>query len=203
MKTFAASALALAAATLASAVLAQPPSHDPSTVQSGSYKADAPHTRIVFVVNHMGFTDYFGQFNGINGQLSLDAAHPASSQVTMTIPTDSVDANNSVLTAELRGDKWFDAAKYPTITFKSTQVTPTGKDTADVTGDVTFHGVTHPETLHVKFNAGGTHPFTKKYTIGFNAEAHLKRSDFDQKTFVPLIGDDVTLIISAQFDKVS
>jgi len=82
-------------------------------------------------------------------------------------------------------------------------VVRTGKDTADVTGDLTFHGVTHPETLHVKFNAGGIHPFTKKYTIGFNAEGHLKRSDFGQTTYVPLIGDDVGLIISAEFQKES
>jgi polyisoprenoid-binding protein YceI len=198
----AAFALALASVATASAQPA-PPSHDPSTVQSGTYKAGAPHTRIVFVVNHMGFTDYFGQFNGINGQLSLDAANPAKSAVEMTIPTDSVDANNSVLTGELKDPTWFDAAKYPTITFKSTKVTPTGKDTAEVTGDLTFHGVTHPVTLDVKFNAAGPHPFTKKYVVGFNASGHLKRSDFNQTKYLPLIGDDVTLIISAEFEKVS
>jgi polyisoprenoid-binding protein YceI len=114
-----------------------------------------------------------------------------------------VDANNSVLTGELKSAQWFDAAKYPTITFKSTQVTPTGKDSADVTGDLTFHGATHPVTLHVKFNAAGPHPFNKKYTVGFNAEGHLKRSEFGQTTYVPMIGDDVTLIISAEFQKAS
>jgi polyisoprenoid-binding protein YceI len=205
MKIIHASAAALGLAFAATAASAQPvpPSHDPSTVQSGAYKSGSPHTRIVFVVNHMGFTDYFGQFNGIQGQLSLDAANPAKSAVEITIPTASVDANNSVLTEELRSPQWFDAAQYPTITFKSTKVTPTGKDTAEVTGDLTFHGVTHPVTLDVKFNAAGPHPMSKKYTIGFNASGHLRRSDFNQKTYVPLIGDDVALIISAEFEKVS
>jgi polyisoprenoid-binding protein YceI len=193
------------AAIIAGSAAAQPamPNPDPTQVQSGTYKAGSPHTRIVFVVRHMGFTDYYGQFNGINGQLKLDAAHPADSQVTITIPTDSVDANNTVLTGELKSPQWFDAAKYPTITFTSTKVVQTGKDTADITGDLTFHGATHPVTLHAKFNAGGVHPFSKKYTIGFNAEAHLKRSEFGQTTYVPLISDDVGLIISAEFEKVS
>ncbi|HEX4181738.1 MAG TPA: YceI family protein [Caulobacteraceae bacterium] len=195
------------AASISGSALAQPaptpPSTDPSKVESGSYKAGSPHTRIVFTVRHMGFTDYYGQFNGINGELKLDAANPSNSALTITIPTDSVDANNTVLTGELKSAQWFDAAKYPTITFKSTKVVRTGKDTAQVTGDLTFHGVTHPVTLDAKFNAGGLHPFTKKYTVGFNATGHLKRSDFDEKTYIPLIGDDVGLMISAEFEKVS
>ena len=104
---------------------------------------------------------------------------------------------------ELKSAQWFDAAQYPTITFKSTKVTPTGKDAADITGDLTFHGVTHPVTLHAKFNAAGAHPMTKKYIVGFNASGELKRSDFGQKTYIPLIGDDVDLMISAEFEKVS
>jgi polyisoprenoid-binding protein YceI len=200
MKT---SIAALALAALIAGPAAAQVSHDPAQVQSGTYKVGSPHTRIVFTVNHMGFTDYYGQFNGIGGELHLDAAAPAKSAVEITIPTNSVDANNSVLTDELRGDKWFDAAQFPTITFKSTKVTPTGKGTADITGELTFHGVTHPVTLQAKFNAAGPHPFNKKYTIGFNASGHLKRSDFNQKTFLPLIGDDVDLMISAEFEKVS
>ena len=194
---------ALTLAALIAGPAAAQANRDPAQAQSGTYKVGSPHTRIVFTVNHMGFTDYYGQFNGIGGELHLDAASPAKSDVTITIPTDSVDANNAVLTGELKGDKWFDAAQFPTITFKSTKVTPTGKDTADITGDLTFHGVTHPVTLQARFNAGGPHPFTKKYTVGFNASAHLKRSDFNQKTYVPLISDDVELLISAEFEKVS
>jgi polyisoprenoid-binding protein YceI len=208
MKTLLAPAAALVLATsMVGSALAQPaptpPSPDPSKVESGTYKAGSPHTRIVFSVVHMGFTDYYGQFNGINGELKLDAANPSNSELSITIPTDSVDAANTVLTGELKSAQWFDAAKYPTITFKSTKVVRTGKDTAQVTGDLTFHGVTHPVTLDAKFNAGGVHPFTKKYTIGFNATGHLKRSDFDEKTYVPLISDNVDLMISAEFEKVS
>ena len=206
MKMSPAPALAvMLAAAVAGSALAQPmaPSRDPAQVQAGTYKVGSAHTRVVFTVSHLGFTDYYGQFNGINGQLNLDAANPDKSAVEITIPTDSVDTSNSVLNGELKDPTWFDAAKYPTITFKSAKVVRTGKDTADVIGDLTFHGVTKPVTLKAKFNAAGPHPMSKKYTIGFNASAHLKRSEFNQTKYLPLIGDDVDLMISAEFEKVS
>jgi polyisoprenoid-binding protein YceI len=86
------------------------------------------------------------------------------------------------------------------MVFKSTKVTETGKDAAKVTGDLTFHGVTKPVTLAVKFNGAGTNPLDKKYTAGFEVSGKIKRSDFGMKTYVPLIGDDVDLIISAGFE---
>lgn len=202
MSTVSAAAFTFAL-TAAGGLAAAQPSHDPAHVQAGTYAVEPRHTRIVFSVLHMGFTDYYGQFNGASGKLDLDPADPAKSAVTVSIPTDSVDASNTVLSGELKSPQWFDAAKYPAITFTSTKVTVTGSDTADVAGDLTFHGVTRPVVLHAKFNAGGVHPMTKKYTVGFNATAHLKRSDFGQTTYVPMIGDDVDLMISAEFDKVS
>ena len=208
MKTVSASALTLApvlALVLAGSASAQPatpsPSHDPSQVQSGTYRVGSPHTRLVFTIVHMGFTDYYGQFNGIDGGLKLDAAHPDASELSISIPTDSVDTGNAVLNGELKDPTWFDAAQYPKITFKSTKVVRTGPNTAQVTGDLTFHGVTKPVTLEAKFNAGGVHPFTKKYTVGFNASGHIKRSDFNQTKYLPLIGDDVYLMMSAEFEK--
>jgi polyisoprenoid-binding protein YceI len=207
MKTFPApvAAVALAAVVAAGAAMAQPPApnRDPAQVQPGAYKVEPAHTRILFSVSHMGFTDYFGQFNGASGKLELNPANPAASSVSVSIPTDSVDANNSVLTGELKSPEWFDAAKFPTITFTSTKVTPTGKDTARIDGDLTFHGVTRPVSLEAKFNASGPNPLNKKYTVGFNAKGQLKRSEFGQKTYVPLIGDEVTLTISAAFEKAS
>lgn len=206
MKMSPAPALAFVlAAAFAGASIAQPapPNRDPAQVQGGTYKVEPNHTRIVFSVLHMGFTDYYGQFNGASGTLKLDPANPAASAVTVSIPTDSVDTSNSVLNGELKSPQWFDAAQFPTITFTTTKVTPTGKDTAQLTGDLTFHGVTRPVTLDAKFNASGPNPLSKKYTVGFNATGHIKRSDFGQKTYVPLIGDDVSLMISAAFEKAS
>jgi polyisoprenoid-binding protein YceI len=86
------------------------------------------------------------------------------------------------------------------MVFKSTKIIETGKGVAKVTGDLTFHGVTRPVTLAVKFNAAGANPMTKKYTVGFEVSGKIKRSDFGMNTYVPLIGDDVDLIVSAGFE---
>jgi polyisoprenoid-binding protein YceI len=71
----------------------------------------------------------------------------------------------------------------------------------DIAGDLTLHGVTRPMTLKAKFNAAGVNPLSKKYTVGFEVEGVLKRSDFGVDRYVPLVGDEVKLIVSAAFEK--
>jgi polyisoprenoid-binding protein YceI len=173
-------ALVAASLTVTSAIaFAQPAmelTNDPAAVQAGAYGVEPLHTRVLFSVSHMGFTTWYGEFTNVSGTLNLD------------------------LDGELKSDAWLDAGQFPEMVFKSTKVTETGKDAAKVTGDLTFHGVTKPVTLAVKFNGAGTNPLDKKYTAGFEVSGQIKRSDFGVKTYVPLIGDDVDLIISAGFE---
>jgi len=185
------------AAALAQAVTA--PDTNPAHVKSGTYQVEPSHTRVLFAVSHMGFTTWYGNFTNASGSLTLDPAKLADASFDITIPANTVSTTNTKLDGELNSPEWFDTAKYPTIEFKSETVVRTGKDTALVSGELTFHGVTRPETLKVSFNASGINPISKQYTIGFNASGEIKRSDFNQKTYVPLIGDDVTLTISAAF----
>jgi polyisoprenoid-binding protein YceI len=159
------------------------------------------HTRVLFSVSHMGFTTWYGDFTQAAGALELDPAHPADSRVEVSLPTASVSTTNAVLDGELKGPDWFDAARYPTISFRSRQVTVTGPGRADVAGDLTLHGVTRPVTLHARFNAAGVNPLDKTYTAGFEAHGSIKRSEFGVTKYVPLVGDDVDLIISAAFVK--
>jgi polyisoprenoid-binding protein YceI len=104
------------------------------------------------------------------------------------------------LDEELKGPQWFDAAKYPAISFVSSKVTPTGRGTARVDGTLTMHGVSKPETLAVKFNGAAVNPIDHSYSVGFEASGSVRRSDFGVKTYVPLVGDDVTLMISGAFE---
>ena len=199
-KTFRYAALAGAAALLAftsSAAIAA----DPASVPAGTYVLEPSHARIAFAIDHMGFSTWYGDFTGAKGGLTLDPKNVAASKLDITIPTASISTTNTVVDGELRDPSWFDAAKYPTITFRSTAVTSTGADTAKVTGDLTFHGVTKPVTLDVKFHGAGPHPMTKAYTVGFDATGSLKRSDFGVNKYVPLVGDKVDLFISAPFEK--
>lgn len=194
--------IVIAAALLASVpALAQVATTEPSKVEAGTYSIEPEHTRVTFNVSHMGFTKYDGEFRNATGTLMLDSKKPDASMVDIKIPTGSVMVPNAKLKEELDGAQWLDAAKYPDITFKSTKVKETGTGTADVTGDFTLHGVTKPLVLKVKFNGAGTNPLDKNYTSGFEATGMLKRSDYGVKTYVPLIGDEVDIAISAAFEK--
>ena len=191
-------ALALLGAPIAARAQTAP-DPNPADVQAGHYTVETTHTRILFAVSHLGFTTWYGDFTGATGSLTIDPKHLSATSFDITIPANSVSTTNAKLDGELNSPQWFDTAKYPTIAFKSEKVVRTGHDTALVTGELTFHGVTHPETLDVTFNAGGINPLLRQYTIGFNATGALKRSDFNQTTYIPLIGDDVALTISAAF----
>jgi polyisoprenoid-binding protein YceI len=173
----------------------------PAKVQSGTYQIEPTHTRVLFAVSHMSFTTWYGEFTHVSGSLTLDPQNVAASSLDIIIPANTISTSNTKLDGELNSPVWFDTAKYPAIEFKSTKITRTGDDTATVTGNLTFHGVTKPETLDVTFNASGVNFLTHQYTVGFNATGQIKRSAFNQKTYVPLIGDDVTLTISAAFVK--
>lgn len=196
-----AAAFALGLAVTGAAQAQSPASTNPAAVQPGVYKVEPSHTRVLFAVSHMGFSTWYGDFTGASGQLKLDPAHPAASQLEVTVPTASVATTNATLDGELKSGDWFDAAKYPTISFKSRKVIVTSPGHAKVEGDLTLHGVTKPVTLDAKFNGAGVNPLDKAYTVGFEVSGAVKRSDFGVTKYVPLIGDEVKLIISAAFEK--
>lgn len=174
---------------------------NPAAVQAGRYAVETAHTRVQFSVSHMGFSNWYGDFTGVTGALTLDPKAVSAAKVDITIPVASVSTTNTVLDGELKSADWFDAGQYPTIRFVSTKVVQTAPGKADITGDLTFHGVTKPVVLAATFIGAGDNPMSKKYTVGFDATATLKRSDYGVKTYVPMIGDETTLRISAAFEK--
>jgi polyisoprenoid-binding protein YceI len=174
-------------------------SNDPNAVKAGEYRVESYHTQIGFSISHFGFTDYSGFFSGATGALTLDTAKIGISKVDIAIPIQSVLTTVPVLDGMLKGDQWFDAAKFPSATFVSTKITKTGRDTATVVGDLTLHGVTRPVTLKVRLIGAGTDPLAKAFTVGFEATGEIKRSDFGIKQYLPLVGDDVTLKIASAF----
>lgn len=180
---------------------AGPANPDPTAVRAGTYTVEPGHTRIEFSLSHMGFSTWYGDFTGASGTLTLDPARPAADQLSITLPIASVSTTNAKLDGELKSPGWLDATQFPTATFVSSQVTPTGPRKADVMGQLTLHGVTRPLTLHVKFNGAGINPLSKAYTVGFDAQGMIRRSDFGVVKNVPLIGDEVNLTLSGAFVK--
>lgn len=201
MKLAILAATALLAVPALAAAPAGPASTDAKAVQAGTYAVEPGHTRVQFTVSHMGFTDWYGDFTGASGSLTIDPAKPAASKLDISIPTASVSTTNAKLDGELKSADWFGADQYPTIRFVATKVAPTGASTARITGDLTFHGVTRPVTLIARFHGAGVNPLSKAYTAGFNATTTIRRTDFGVKTYVPLIGDEVAIRISAAFEK--
>jgi polyisoprenoid-binding protein YceI len=192
----------LGVAGVAGVAAAQSPANpSPAAVQAGAYGVEPAHTRVLFSLSHMGFSTYYGEFTGASGSLTIDPKNARVDAVSVSVPTTSVSTSNAKLDEELKGAQWLDATKFDTISFRSTKVIPTGERTADVVGELTLHGVTRPVTLKASFNAAGVNPLTKGYTVGFEVSGDVKRSDFGVTTYVPLIGDDVHLIISAAFEK--
>lgn len=178
-----------------------PPDTNPADVQPGSYSVEPTHTRVLFAVSHMGFTTWYGEFTNVSGSLALNPKALGASTLDIVIPANTISTSNTKLDGELKSATWLDTTKYPTIEFKSTKIVRTGHDTAKITGNLSFHGVIKPETLEVTFNAAGVNFLSKQYTVGFNATGTIKRSDFAESTYVPIIGDEVSLIISVAFVK--
>jgi polyisoprenoid-binding protein YceI len=193
---------ALAAAALLCA--AAPPasvSTDPRTIPAGTYRVEPNHTRVQFTVSHFGFTDSWGDFTHVSGSLVLDPARLAATRLDISIPVASVSTTNATLDGELRSADWFDAARYPTIRFVSSRVARTGPAKAIIYGKLTLHGVTRLVALDARFVGAGLNPLSKAYTIGFNATAAIRRSDYGVKMDLPLVGDETQIRISAAFER--
>lgn len=176
-----------------------PGGKDISKLSSGEYALDKSHANIVFKINHLGFSNYIGRFNSFDAKLNFDAKAPEKSMLEVTIDTSSIDTNHEKLQTELKGEKFFNSAKFPSATFKSTKITHSG-DKGTVIGDFTMMGVTKPVTLNVTFHGGGVGPFSKLETLGFNATTTIKRSEWGLNALVPMVSDDVQLDIEVEFN---
>jgi polyisoprenoid-binding protein YceI len=171
-------------------------------VEGGHFKLDKSHARIVFSTTHLGFSTYYGFFGDLDGKLDYDPASPAASTLEVWVNLNGLVTNDSKLDENLKSSDYFDVAKFPVATFKSTKIALTGASKGKITGDLTLHGVTKPVVLDVTLNRGGINPVTQDYILGFDAMGTLSRSDFGIKTLVPFVGDQVKLIISCEFDRI-
>lgn len=201
MKTvFLTFALFLALCGISSADDQVPGQPDPKRIVAGTYAVEPTHTQIAFTINHFGFNPYHGLFGGSTGSLILDPAYPEAATLTIETPIEELVTTSDKLNAHLKTADFFDTATYPTARFKSTKIEVAGHR-ARITGDFTLHGVTRPLVLEAEFTGAGVSPVSKKQTIAFRATAAIKRSDYGMTFIVPLVGDDVTLDITAAFER--
>ncbi|HXL99209.1 MAG TPA: YceI family protein [Rhizomicrobium sp.] len=191
------------AAILASPATAQTASKDPAQAPAGAYRLETSHSQLLFAIPHLGLTDFYGRFDKLSGTLNFDPNQPEKSAVSITVDTTSIDTPSGALNNELKGASVFDAANFPTASFKSTSIARTGADTGTITGDLTIKGVTKPVTLDVVFHGGEQNPMNDSYALGFRGTATIKRTDFGLSGMIwePMVGNDVTLIVEAMFQQ--
>jgi polyisoprenoid-binding protein YceI len=171
-----------------------------------TYQIDKAHSTVGFQVRHI-FTMVGGSFQDFSGTVRIDRARPEASSVEFTIQAASIFTNEPKRDEHLKSPDFFDTAKHPTITFKSTAVKPAGKNVFEVTGDLTMRGVTRRVTLPVTFLGEAKDPWGNE-KVGFEIGTVLDRKDFginwnkalDQGGV--LVGDEVKVQISVQGNKV-
>ena len=187
--------LAAAAVLTASGALAAPE----------TFQFDKAHSLVGFRIRHF-VSKVEGRFRDFEGTAVLDRQNPAGSRVDLTIQTASIDTASENRDKDLKSPNFFDVEKFPTITFKSTKVTPKGKDAFDVTGEFTMHGVTKTITIPVRH--GGFVKAGKVEKAGFEvASFAIDRKDYGITWNRPIdaggvmLGDDVEINIQVEANK--
>ncbi len=163
-----------------------------------SYTIDSRHTYPTFEVNHLGFSTQRGRFDGTSGRIVLDPAGKGGS-IEVRIDANSVDMGMDVWNKHMRSDEFFDAEKYPAITFKSDRLTyDASGNLTGAEGSLTMHGVTRPATLKVTAFHCASDPLTRKWKCGADAVTTVKRSEFGITKYVPGVSDDVKVDIAVE-----
>ncbi len=191
--------LLIALALLALAGPAMAASQNPADLPAGTYALDRKHASVTAKVTHLGVSLYTMRFDTFDGSFTYDPAHPQAAQVRASVDATSLDAGAPY--SRKFADQFLDASKFPTVTFISSQIVPAPDGrTGTMSGDLTLRGVTRPVTFDVTFGGVGKSLIFGTVT-GFSATAKIKRSDFGSNELRNWVGDDVTLVIEAEFDR--
>ncbi len=169
-----------------------------SVVAADSYSIDPTHTFPVFEVNHLGYSVQHGRFNKTSGNITLDIAGKSGS-VDLTIDTTSLDMGFALWDEHMSADGFFNSAKFPTMTFKSSKLTFKDGKVVAAEGDFTMLGVTKPLTVTVTDFKCGDHPMVKgKVMCGANISGTIKRSEFGMVKYVPAVSDDIKIRVPVE-----
>jgi polyisoprenoid-binding protein YceI len=161
-----------------------------------TYKVDPAHSFINFKINHLGVSNAWGRFDGPTGTVSIDESDPTKSRIQIDAKTDKVNTGNEKRDAHLKSPDFFNAKQFPTLSFKSTSVKKTTDAAMEVTGDLTFHGVTKPITVTV--TKVGEADTQMGHRAGWETNFTVKRSDFGMSGMVGPVGDDVQVWVNVE-----
>ena len=161
------------------------------------YKVDPKHTYASFEINHLGLSTARGTFDRTSGSIVLDAA-TGSGHIEIEIETASIDTGLARRDQHLRAAEFFNADQYPTMTFVASRLKFDGDVLVSADGQLTLLGRTLPVSLRITQFACAEHPIHKRPACGADAETTIRRSDWGMTTYVPTIGDEVTIRIGVE-----
>ena len=192
-------AAAVLVLVLAASPAAAAPNTDPAAMPAGTYTIDKTHAAIIGQVKHFGFSNYTFRFDRFDASYTYDPRAPASAKLMVTIDTASINTGFDKADKEFPA-RFLAADKFPAATFVSTNIKPSEGGKGTVTGDLTLAGVTKPMTLDVTYNGFGA-TMGPANRAGFSAATTIKRSEFGLGALTPMVGDEVDLIIEAEFTR--
>jgi polyisoprenoid-binding protein YceI len=171
------------------------------TTVINTWQNDDPHSQLGFTVTHLGIADVSGTFNDFDVTVKSSKPDFSDASFEMTAKSASIDTRVEARDNHLKSADFFDAAKYPTIDFKSTSIKKAGTNKYKLTGDLTLHGITKPVTMDLLYNGTVENPANKKQTAGFQLTGTIKRSDFNIGPGfpAPMISDEVRIKADGEF----
>jgi polyisoprenoid-binding protein YceI len=170
-----------------------------STVPAGRYTLDPNHWSVVFDVDHFHYSHVTMRFDKAAARLDWHPGGLEQSGVTASIDAASVNTRVPALDQMVKGADMFDVTRFPEIRFVSTSFSRTAANRGTLAGELTVHGMTRPVSLNVIFNGFAPDPLTRLDTVGFSADGHFSRAQFGLSKWFPAVGDDVHVVIQAEF----
>ncbi len=170
-------------------------------VSRGRYVIDPVHSHVLFSVSHFGISNYYGEFTMPGGTLDIPlSADGSHTRLAVSVPVANVKTTSRILDDELKSRDWLDGERFPSIAFDFAEPLSLAENSFQATGALTLHGVTRNVTFDVSFVGAGMNPAKHVYTIGFDIRGRIRRSEYGVTAALPMIGDELRLIISAAFE---
>lgn len=169
-----------------------------------AWEIDPFHSLVEFSVRHLSITTVKGRFSEVHGTIHLDPQYPERCWVKAQVEAASIQTGAAQRDAHLRSADFFEVARYPTISFESTQVRPQDQNRAILDGNLTLHGVTRPVSFYVMYTGQSQDPFTGGWRAGLCASTMIDRREFcmsfNQKTSMGalIVGYEVRIDISVE-----
>lgn len=169
-----------------------------------NWKLDKGHANLGFGVTHLLISDVDGKFKNFDVNVVASKEDFSDAIIDLTADINSITTDNDYRDNELKGEKYFDGSKFPTLNFKSTSITKVEGKHYKLAGNLTMHGITKPVVLEVILNGVIQHPMNKKSVAGFKIKGIVKRSDFGIAPNLPssVVSDEVVLNANVELNKV-